>query len=189
MFLGKDNSIPLAKDRQIETPGYERSIGNGKFPLYSLYCGGEPHATLLPRSILEGDPYRIRGLFVLGASLLTSWPDPGLWRNALKALGFLVTINLQLTADAAYADIVLPATTAFEQASYCYYGNAIRLREKMIEPVGDARPSYDILAELAKRLGYGHLYPQNQETLLEYIMSASGFSVDDLRANPETGAS
>ncbi len=179
-FLRKENNFPLAMDRQLETPGYDKSIGSGKFPVYSYFCGGEPHATLLPKSILDGDPYKIRALFVLGASLLTSWPNPGLWREALAALDFLVTINLQLTGDAAYADIVLPATTAFEQESYCYYGNAIRLREKIIEPVGEAKPGYTILAELAERLGYGHLYPQNQAELLEYILSASGYTVADL---------
>jgi anaerobic selenocysteine-containing dehydrogenase len=77
---------------------------------------------------------------------------------------------------------VLPATTAFEQESYCYYGNALRLREKMIEPVGEARSGYQIMAELAKRLGYGHLYPQNQEELMTYVLAGSGYSVNDLMA-------
>ncbi len=180
-FLRRENSIPLTRDRQIETPGYDKSIGGDKFPVYSYYCGGEPHAALLPKSIIDGDPYKIRGLFVLGASLLTSWPNPGLWRKALKELEFMVTINLQLTEDAAYADIVLPATTAFEQESYCYYGNAIRLREKMIEPVDEARSNYDILSELAQRLGYGHLYPRKPEEILEYILGGSGVTVQALR--------
>lgn len=179
-FLRRENSIPLAKDRQIETPGYDKSIGAGKFPVYAHYCGGEPHASLLPKSIIDGDPYKIRGLFILGASLLTSWPNPGVWREALNELEFLVTIDLQLTEDAAYADIVLPATTAFEQEAYCYYGGALRYRERIIEPVGDARPNYDILIELAHRLGYGHLYPQSREELFEYILSGAEFTVDDL---------
>jgi anaerobic selenocysteine-containing dehydrogenase len=179
-FLNRDSIFPLATNRQLETPGFDKSIGAGKFPVYSLYCGGEPHATLLPKSIIEGDPYKIRGMFVLGASLITCWPNPDLWKNALGELEFLVTINLQLTADAAYADIVLPATTAFEQESYCYYGGSLRLREKMIEPIGEARPNYDILAELAERLGYGHLFPRNRKAFLEYIISDSDFTLDDL---------
>lgn len=179
-FLRRENTIPLATSRQIKTPGFDKSIGKDKFPVYALYCGGEPHASLLPKSVIDGLPYKIRSLFVLGASLITSWPNPNLWRKALRELEFLVTTDLQLTQDAAYADIVLPATTAFEQESYCYYGCSLRLREKMIEPVGEGRPSYHILAELAKRLGYGHLYPQNQEELLEYILSGSGFTVEEL---------
>lgn len=179
-FLGNDRMIPLAASRQLEIPDADRSIAGGRFPVYSHFCGGEPHANLLPRAILEGDPYKIRSLFVLGASLLTSWPTPERWRKALSELEFLVCIDLQLTADAAYADIVLPATTAFEQESYCYYGNALRFRERMIDPVGQARPCYDILTGLAQRLGYGDLYPRGTRELLDYILSESGFTYDDL---------
>ncbi len=184
-FLPSESRFPLATHRQLQTPGFDRSIAMDRFPVYSLYCGGEPHATLLPDAIINGEPYPIRGLFVLGASLLTCWPNPNLWREALAKLDFLVAINLQLTEDAAYADIVLPAATAFEQESYCYYGDSLRLREKMIEPVGEARPGYDILAELARRLGYGDLFPRNPEEIIEYMLSESGFTLEDLKKAPK----
>ena len=179
-FLRRENSISLNKTKQIQTPGFEKSIGRGKFPIYSHYCGGEPHANLLPKAIIEGDPYKIQALIVYGASLMTSWPNPALWQNALNKLDFLVTMDLQLTADAAYADIVLPATTGFEQASYCYYGCTMRMREKMIAPVGESKSGFQFLGELAERLGYGDLYPQNQEELLETVLKDSGFSVNDI---------
>lgn len=180
-FLSRESWFPLNKSRQIETPGFDRSIGKGKFPVYAHYCGGEPHAVSLPESILEGTPYEIRSLIVLGASLITSWPASNLWRKALLGLDFLVTIDLQLTADAAYADIVLPATTAFETESYCYYGSKIRLREKMIEPLNDSKPDYFIIAELANRLGYGELFPQTTEDIFKYILDGTGYSLNDLR--------
>ena len=179
-FLPRENIIPLATHRQIETPGFDKSIGRGRFQVYSHFCGGEPHAHLLPGAILDGGPHTIRSLLVLGASLQTSWPDPELWKKALGALDFLVCIDRQLTQDAAWADIILPATTAFEQESYCYYGSALRLRERIIEPVGEARPDTQILTELARHLGYGEAYPQSPREILEYILSESGFTVDDL---------
>ncbi len=184
-FARHENMIPIDKTHQIETPGFEKSIGNNHFPVYSFYCGGEPHTNLLPNAILESDPYKIRSLFILGASILTSWPDPLKWQKAFDELDFMVSIDLQLTRDAAWADIVLPATTAFEQESYCYYGNALRLRKKMIEPIGDAKPCYTILAELADRLGYGHLYPQRTETLIEQVVKGAGFSLADLENAPK----
>lgn len=180
-FIDRQNNIPLAADRQIEANDADRSIGRGRFPVYSLLCGGEPHASLLPESIIDGSPYKIRALIVQGASLLTAWPNPERWARALENLEFLVTIDLQLTRDAAYADLVLPAATAFEQESYCYYGSSIRWREKLIEPVGEARSNYDILAGLARRLGYGHLYPQDSRELLEYILKDSGFTLEDMK--------
>lgn len=184
-FLRPENAFPLNKDHQLETPGFERSVAHGKFPVYSHYCGGEPHAMVLPKSLVDGDPYPIKSLIVLGASLVTAWPEPEVWQKALEGLDFMVTIDLQMTADAAYADIVLPASTAFEQESYCYYGNAIRHREKMIEPVGQAKPSTQILIELAQALGYGDLYPKDPEAIVSQVLSSSGKTLDDLLLSPK----
>jgi anaerobic selenocysteine-containing dehydrogenase len=183
-FVRRENQIHLCKDHQIETPGFEISIGADHFPVYSHFCGGEPHASRLPRAILESDPYKIRGLIVLGASILTAWPDPILWQKAFDALDFMVSIDLQLTRDAAWADIVLPAATAFEQSSYCFYGNAIRLREKLIEPVGDSKPCFTILTELAERLGYGHRFPATEMDLLDKVLSGTGITRKDLEQAP-----
>jgi anaerobic selenocysteine-containing dehydrogenase len=179
-FVRHENQIHLCKDHQIGTPGFETSIGADHFPVYSHFCGGEPHASRLPRAILESDPYKIRGLIILGASILTAWPDPMLWQKAFDTLDFMVSIDLQLTRDAAWADIVLPAATAFEQSSYCFYGNAIRLREKLIEPVGDSKPCFTILTELAERLGYGHRFPANEMDLLDKVLSGTGITRKDL---------
>jgi anaerobic selenocysteine-containing dehydrogenase len=184
-FIEPENKFPLPTRRQIKSPGFDKTIAKGRFPVYSHYCGGEPHATLLPGAIIDGDPYPIRAMFVLGASLMTCWPNPNLWREALEKLEFLVTINLQLTQDAAYADIVLPATTAFEQESYCYYGSALRLREKVIEPVGEARPNADIVAELAQRLGYRELFLRKPREILKYVISDAGFTLEDLKTAPK----
>ena len=158
-FLPGENWVALANRRQLETPDFDRSIAKGRFPVYSHFCGGEPHAHLLPKAIIDGEPPAIRSLLVFGASLQTSWPEPEL-KKALGSLDFLVCIDRQLTQDAAYADIVLPAATAFEQESYCYYGSALRMREQIIEPVGEARPDIRILTELAGHLGYGDPIPK-----------------------------
>lgn len=179
-FLGQNRTIPLPTDHQLSTPGWETSIGKDMFPVYAHYCGGEPHASLLPKAIIEDDPYPIRALIVLGASLMTAWPNPSLWQQALEKLDFLVSIDLQLTRDASFADLVLPATTAFEQASYCYYGNAIRYREQLIDPVGQSRPGYQILTELAERLGYADRFPRHPEELLSNILAESGYSMKDI---------
>jgi anaerobic selenocysteine-containing dehydrogenase len=178
-FLGRDRMFPTPVHRHLASPGWEKSIGRDRFPVYAHYCGGEPHASLLPQAILEGDPYPIRALLVLGASLTTSWPNVGLWRNALQKLDFLVCMDLQMTGDAAYADLVLPAATAFEHASYCYYGNAVRYREQMIQPVGQSKSGFQMLTELAQHLGYGHLFARHPDELLEDILQTTGFSPED----------
>ncbi|MEE8517625.1 MAG: IscS subfamily cysteine desulfurase, partial [Dehalococcoidia bacterium] len=69
-----------------------------------------------------------------------------------------------------------------EITSYMTYGPVFKIREKMIEPVGEARNDYLILAELARRLGYGDRYPQSEEDLLRYALKDSGFTLEEVRA-------
>jgi cysteine desulfurase NifS len=61
------------------------------------------------------------------------------------------------------------------------YGPLFRLRERLIEPLGEARNDYLIMAGLADRLGYGGLYPQSEEALLESVLEGSGFTLDEVR--------
>ncbi len=175
------NGFPINREGLIPNPDIKKAAGYNNFPIYTKYRE-ELHASILPEAVLKKKPYPIRLLISLGASIITSWPQSSIWRDTLKALDFLVCIDRQLTADAAYADIVLPATTYYEIESYMRYGPIFRIREKMIEPLGEARSDFFILAELARRLGYGHLYPQTEEELLRRALHGSGFSLDEVRA-------
>ncbi|MHB8111484.1 MAG: IscS subfamily cysteine desulfurase [Syntrophorhabdaceae bacterium] len=179
------NTFPVNREGLIANPDVEKAAGYNKFPLYTRYRG-EFHASILPEAVLKGSPYPIRLLISLGSSIITSWPQSPIWRDTLGALDFFVCIDRQLTADAAYADIVLPAATYYEIESYMRYGPLFRIREKVIEPVGEARSDFFILAELARRLGYGNLYPQTEDELLKRALHGSGFSLDDVRANDGT---
>ncbi|MEJ2671136.1 MAG: aminotransferase class V-fold PLP-dependent enzyme [Deltaproteobacteria bacterium] len=180
-FSLRENLFPINKTGLIPNPAAQRALGRDRFPVYSLYRG-ESHANALPDAVLRGRPYPIRSLIILGGSLITAWPQPRVWRQTLGALDFLVCIDLNLTADCAYADIVLPAATWYEIESYMTYGPLFRLRERVIEPVGEARNAFFILADLANRLGYGHLYPQNETELLRYVLEGSPFTLEEVRA-------
>jgi cysteine desulfurase NifS len=177
----RENTFPINRGGLIPNPDPKKALGRDRFPVYSLYRG-ESHAIALADSVLNGEPYEIRSLIILGGSIITAWPNPQIWRATLDALDFVVSINRHHTADSAYADIVLPATTGYEITSYMAYGPIFKIREKLIEPVGAARNDFLILAELADRLGYGDLYPQTEEELLRYVLDGSGFTLEDVRA-------
>ena len=138
----------------------------------------------LPQAILAHDPYAVRAMIIGGSSILTGYPDPDLWRRCFEALDFLVVIDRFQTADSMYADIVLPATTMYEIESYVVRGPLVQHRPKVIEPRGEARNDLLIYAELAQRLGYGHLYPQSEDELLETVLAGTGVTPEALRASP-----
>jgi anaerobic selenocysteine-containing dehydrogenase len=160
------------------------AIGAAEFPIYHE-VRQEAHAALLPRAILDGDPYPVRGMIVGGASILTAWPDPSLWRRALAALDLLVVADRFPTGDAAYADVVLPATTMFEIESYQEFDDRVELRRRIIEPPGEARNDYLIWAELARRLGYGERWPQTEREMVELALTGTGITYDELAASPD----
>ncbi len=180
-FTMRENQFPMNREGHLPNPDVKKALGRDRFPVYSAYRG-ESHAICLPDSVLHGKPYPIRSLIIEGGSIITAWPQPQIWRETLAALDFLVCIDRFLTADAAYADLVLPATTYYEIESYMVYGPLFRIREKVIEPEGEARHGFFVLAELAKRLGYGHLYPQNEEEVLRHALKPSGFTLEQVRA-------
>ncbi|WP_243372540.1 IscS subfamily cysteine desulfurase [Geotalea sp. SG265] len=181
VFRMKENLFPQNRSRLIPNPDMKKALGRDRFPVYSAYRG-ESHASALPDAVLYGRPYPVRALTVLGGSIITAWPRPELWRRTLAALDFLVSINRYHTADSAYADIVLPAATYYEITSYMRFGPLFKIRERMVEPQGEARSDFLILAELAERLGYGQLYPQSEEDLLRHALEGSGFSLEEVRA-------
>jgi cysteine desulfurase NifS len=184
-FNMPQNQFPMNRNGHVPNPDVRKALGRDRFPVYSAYRG-ESHAIALPDAVLHGKPYRIKSLIINGGSIITAWPQPAVWRETLAALDFLVCIDRFMTADASYADIVLPATTYYETESYMTYGPLFRIRDKVIDPLGESRPGFFIMAELARRLGYGHLYPQTEEELLRHALGGSGFTLEEVRSSGGT---
>ncbi len=173
--------------RRLTTPmptGGRPALGATEFPIFHE-MRQEAHAALLPRAIIEGDPYPVRGLIISGSSLLTSWPDPTRWRAALQALDLVVVVNRFPTADVPYADIVLPATTMFEIESFVEYEGRVELRRRVVEPLGEARNDYLIFAELAERLGLDGRWPTTERGMVEYALEGTGITYEQLAASPD----
>ena len=59
-----------------------------------------------------------------------------------------------------------------------------QLRAQVIEPRGESRSDYHIFSELARRLGYGHLWPQTDEEKVRTGLKGTGVTLEQLRASP-----
>jgi anaerobic selenocysteine-containing dehydrogenase len=108
------------------------------------------------RELLEPSGPPIRGLFVYNCNPAVTLPDQqrvlaGLSRDDL----FTVVFDQVLTDTAAYADVVLPATTFLEHYDFAksYGALSLQLARPVIEPVAESRPNADVVHDLAERLG------------------------------------
>lgn len=159
-------------------------IGAAEYPLFYRLTGCAQFMEF-PKAVLEGEPYPIKALLNNGASILTSYPQPQIWEEAFRKLDFMLVIDRFMTKDALFADVVLPATTYFENTSYQRYPGYARLRQPVIKPIGEARNDLLIFSELAKRLGYGNFYPQSESELLEKAFARRPELLAELLNHPE----
>lgn len=177
----KKEAYALKKDRsgQENLPvGYEN---------YPLFCDltGDMHFNGFPEAVLEEKPYKIAGLFNIGSVISINYPSSQLYEEALKSLEMFVTVDRFMSKDTLYADVVLPATTYFEDESYACYPDMVRKRERVIEPIGEARSHIEILHALAEKLGYGDMYPKDSEELLKAKFGSNSELLRLLEENPQ----
>jgi anaerobic selenocysteine-containing dehydrogenase len=140
--------------------GYTMSNGRA-FPLQPAVTDPEPatrtvNDSQLGRALLEARAPAVRVLFVYNANPLSTFPDQERVRRGFaRADLFTVVFDQVMTDTARYADVVLPATTFLEHAELRNgYGTyALQYGEPAIAPVGEARPNYEVFAELVERLG------------------------------------
>ncbi|MDD3653038.1 MAG: molybdopterin-dependent oxidoreductase, partial [Desulfotomaculaceae bacterium] len=174
----------LFQREKYEQPGGVRAIGAAEYPLFNELTGCA-HYMELPKAVLTGKPYPIKGVLINGSSTLTAYPQPEIFEEAYRHLDFMLVMDLFMTRDALFADVVLPSATAYEINSYQRYPDYVRLRRRVIEPVGQARNNILIMAELAKRLGYGHLYPQSEKEVIEQAFAGDPALLEELKRSPD----
>jgi anaerobic selenocysteine-containing dehydrogenase len=172
------------QSRRVEPPPGVDPVGKASYPLYHRFRK-EAHAMEIPRAVLEGRPYPVRAMIVWGASLITGYPDPALWRRTLSALDFLVVVDRFPTADSRYADLILPAATSFEEDSYLVREDRVELRRKIVEPLGESRSDWQIVAGIAERLGYGHLYPRSAKEMLQWAFEGTSVNLEELEKSAD----
>ena len=125
----------------------------------------------LGRALTEYDAPPVKMLFVYNCNPLATMPDQnrvlqGLQRNDL----FTVVYEQVVTDTCRYADVLLPATTFVENYDIAKsYGSiSLQLVQRVIEPVGEARPNAEVFSELAERLGVGQAEDET-DTLLRVL--------------------
>ncbi len=110
----------------------------------------------------------LKGLFILGENPVLSDPDINHVKHSLKNLEFLVVQDIFLTETAELADVVLPgASFAEKDGTFANSERRVQRVRKAIEPVGNARPDWQIIAEIGTLMGYPMNYSCPEEIFAE----------------------
>jgi formate dehydrogenase major subunit len=110
----------------------------------------------------------IKGLYIMGENPMVSDPDITHVEASLKNLDFLVVQDIFLTETARLADVVLPAVSFAEKdGTFTNTERRVQRVRKAVEPVGQSRPDWEILADLATRMGKPMSYGSAEDVFEE----------------------
>jgi anaerobic selenocysteine-containing dehydrogenase len=184
-------AVPAAQvaGRELLAAGQsERALGLADRPLgpsrWQFIASAE-----LYRSILDRQPYGVRGLVGFGANLLLSQAAGRRGHEALAALDFYVHADLFMNPTAELADIVLPVASAFEREALrigfevsAAAQSLVQLRPRITAPQGEARSDTEIVFDLASRLGLGaDFWGGDMDAAYAHQLEPTGISLGTLR--------
>ncbi|PLR98478.1 molybdopterin oxidoreductase family protein [Bacillus sp. T33-2] len=110
----------------------------------------------LGQALLDAEP-PVKSLFVYGTNPAVVAPEGNKVRTGLARDDlFTVVHELFLTETAAYADLVLPATSSFENTDFytSYWHHYIQLQQPVVERYGEAKSNVEVYQLLSKEMRF-----------------------------------
>jgi len=111
----------------------------------------------------------VRALYVMAENPMLSDPDVNHVRHCLEQLDFLVVQDIFLTETAELAHVVLPgASFAEKDGTFTGTDRRVQRVRKAIEPLGESRPDWLVVCQLAQRMGaHGFDFDSPEEVMEE----------------------
>jgi formate dehydrogenase alpha subunit len=138
-------------------PGYQAVADPAVREKFETAWGGSlPSSPGLSLVEMFDAAYRkeIKAVYLVGENPALSDPDVQHVREALARLEFLVVQDIFLSETAEFAHVVLPAASFAEKdGTFTNTERRVQLVRKAIEPIGDSRPDWWIVSQVAQRLG------------------------------------
>ncbi len=114
----------------------------------------------------------LKGMIVVGENPMMSDPDTQHVKEALGTLDLLVVQDIFLTETARLAHVILPATSfAEKEGTFTNTDRRVQRVRKAIEPIGESRPDWQIICELAQEMGAPGFDFASPEEIMKEIAS------------------
>jgi formate dehydrogenase major subunit len=111
---------------------------------------------------------RLKAMYIFGEDMSVVDSNSNYVSDALVKLDFLVMQETLFTQTCKFADVILPASPSLEKdGTFTNTERRIQRIYKAFEPVGDSRPDWEIIQDIANRLGAGWNYKHPSEIYKE----------------------
>ncbi len=112
--------------------------------------------------VLEAGNGKVKAMYVIGEETAISDSHAAHTQEALAGLEFFVVQDMFVSRTAEFADVVLPACASVEkEGTFTNTERRIQRFYQVMQPLGNSRPDWQILTDLARRMGYdwGYTHP------------------------------
>jgi formate dehydrogenase major subunit len=111
---------------------------------------------------------KLKAMYLKGEDMFTSDSNATYIGDSLSKLEFFVVQDLFVTKTAEFADIILPAAGSLEkEGTFVNTERRIQRLYKAMEPLGESRPDWQIIQDIANRLGANWNYSHPSQVMDE----------------------
>ncbi len=146
----------------------EKAAKIWKVPVSKISSKPTHHTISMFRALEKGD---IKFMWIQVTNPMVSVPNLQRYKKGLKRKdSFIVVSDIYPTPTTEMADVVLPSALWFEREGM--FGNSERRTQhfsQLVNPPGEAISDGLQIIEVAKRMGYGKLFPWNKDNYAEKI--------------------
>jgi formate dehydrogenase alpha subunit len=117
---------------------------------------------------------KVRAMYIMGENPMVADPDLNHARHCLEKTEFLVVQDIFLTETARYAHVVLPGSSYAEKdGTFTNTERRVQKVRKAIEPVGVSKPDWQIICQVAQKMGATGFDFESSEQIMEEIASVT----------------
>lgn len=110
----------------------------------------------------------LRAMYIFGEDPVLTDADANHVRKGLQALDFLVVQDIFMSESAKLADVILPGTSFAEKSgTFTNTERRVQMVNQAIQPIGNTKLDWQIICEVATRMGYPFLYASSAEVMQE----------------------
>ena len=152
-------------DPPVDFDRIAAALGLATYAKVRSRVGGLPEvlgslpASVMAKEMTTPGKGQIRAFFVSAGNPVLSVPNGPELEAAMAGLDLSVAIDLYVTETSRHCDYILPATTMYEREDFplpflgLFTTPFIQMTEPVVEPAGEARQEWEVIDEIAKRIG------------------------------------
>jgi predicted molibdopterin-dependent oxidoreductase YjgC len=111
---------------------------------------------------------KLKAMYIMGENPVMSDPDMQHTMKSLTNLDFLVVQDVFPTETAGLADVILPAALFAEKdGTFTNTERRVQKLEKAVDPPREAKPDWEIVSALARKMGHSFGYHDTTEIMEE----------------------